>query len=871
MTEPSVFTWQWRRENKLSVNTTGSGLVRVRTTDRYPLVGFDFTGWRFRPEENLAEGERSNVNGVTSAFSAPGFAAATLTRGPGLLPADLAAGALSSQNWAGTPSLTDAIANGKYLEFALTPETAGAVEVNSLFVPYRYTATGPHSIALYYSFDGFATSSLVESLRIQDQASGTQLSSHLFRMPADPRLRDLTAPVAFRLYGWGGTGTGVGTFAPYNQNGPGQLDMVLFGGVRTESDVSAGADFWRDETSLLELEAVPAPGHVFTGWSGPRFHDDPLLTGLDLSAPFSITANFAASAANGVPDAWRQGFFGATPVAGDADPDGDGFTVRDEYLRGTDPTVSDDLIATDGLVLAQWENPQRDPELSGQWVVRDFGGGFRGVWESGNQGRSALTPFRPDGGSVAAVDHTSHDGPRLIVRDEVWQAGWSEGTVSTVVSVGDNDGVGLYFRYVDELNWYRVIVCGEDGATSRPRLGVSVEKRVNGQYSRLAFDNSIATDPADSSYFKRVRIEVDQAGSDFVIRVQGWDVLLPEPAYNTDLGATIQVSDSSHPAGRAGVGTWAMGEHTFEPAAWNPVNAGALFERFTVTVDGAPVFADDWATRPEGATLPTGWTSVFTDALAGAWSASAHGSFFQNTAAGAATTGTLAAPRANADGPAIVGPALGTSTYVIDAGLHPFEAGSVGLVFDYADNDNYGRVLFSNSFARQNGVVPSGVTIGRKVNGVWNEVIVGDTAFVPALGRPFRVSLARAGTAYVLNVQEPDRPETARRWTWTDALAAPAGDRVGFTTWRAVNAHFDYLDVYGVASADPELAITSIALVGGEIVLTVHNPSGQPYFVQRCEDLAAADWQTVATDVTANEWRTPLPSGLTRVFWRLAR
>lgn len=872
VTEASVFTWQWKRENRLSVQTTGMGLVRVRSTDRYPLIGFDFTGWRALTEENLAAGDRSNLTGVESTFSAPGFAATTLVRGSGLNAADLTAGALSSSNWNGTPAFADAVANNKYIEFSLAPQAAGPVEVNSLFVPYRYTATGPHSIALVYSFDGFATSSLVESLRIQDQASGTQFSSHLFRFPADPRLRDLTETVTFRIYAWGGTGTGVGTFAPYNLNGPGRLDMILYGGIRTETDVASSADLWRDQESLLELEAIPASGHVFTGWSGPRFHNDPLLAGLDLSAPLSITANFAASAADGIPDAWRQFYFGANPVDAGSDADNDGFTVRDEYLRGTDPTTPDVLIASDGIALAAWENTQRDPELAGQWVVRDFGGGFRGVWENSNHSRSALTPFRPDGQSVTSVDHTSHDGPRILLRNELWQAGWSEATLSAVISVGDNDGVNVYFRYVDELNWYRVTICGEDGATSRPRLGISVEKRENGQYSRLAFDNSMATDPADSSYFKRVRVEIDQAGSDFTIRVQGWDVLLDPPAYNPNLGATIQITDEAHPVGRAGLGTWAMGDFVVEPpVVWNPVTSGALFESFVITLNDTTVYADDWATAPEGTTLPADWSSVFTDALAGDWRSSVHGSLFQSSAAGAATTGTLAAPRANADGPALIGPALGASTYVIDAGLHVFGTGSVGVIFDYADNNNYGRVLFSNSFARQNGVVPSGVSIGRKVNGVWNEAIAGDLAFVPSLARPFRLSLSRAGSTYVLNVQEPDRPETARRWSWTDSLAAPAGDRVGFTTWRAVNAHFDYLDVYGVASADSELAITNITIEGSEIVLTVHNPSGQPYYVQSCPDLVVADWQTVATDRTGSEWRTPLPVGPSRVFWRLAR
>lgn len=873
ITEPSVLTWQWKRENRLTLQAEGAGVVRVRTTDRFPVVGFDFTGWRFATPETLPEGSTSNAEGVLATYAAPGFTLPALVRGPGLLPADLAAGGLSSQSWNNTPALADALATDKYLEFSLTaPGATPTIDLDSLEIPYRYTQTGPHSIALYYSFDGFTTSTLVEAVRIQDQVSGTQLSGRLFHLPADPRLRPLSGPVTFRLYGWGGTGTGVGTFAPYNQNGPGRLDLILYGGVRSTTDVNDYAQLWREENALIAMEALPAPGHVFLGWSGPRFHDANVLSGLSMTAPFTLSARFAAaSLGDGVPDAWRQAYYGATPAAADSDTDGDGFTLADEYRRGTDPTVPQGLTSGDHLPLSSWTNPQLDPELPGRWMIRDFDRGFRGLWDGSNHGRSALNPFRPDGQLVPSVDHTSHDGPRLVVRDEIWSTDWAQATLSTVISVGDNDGVNVYFRYTDELNWYRVTLCGEDGATSRPRLGVSVEKRVAGEYRRIAFDNTIALDPADAGFFKRLRVVVHQNGADFEVRVEGWDEFLSPPAFNPALGSVLTFRDESHPAGRAGLGVWAMGAHTFENPAWNPVDSGALFENFRLELGGAEVFGDDWAERALSETLPAGWAPAFGGDLAGQWSATAHGTLAQLSAAGAATTGTLLVPRANADGPSLLGPATGSSTYALDVGLQAYGVGGLGFVFDYVDADNYGRVLFTNRFAAQNGTIPSGVTISRKINGSWTDKVIGDDAFVPTLGAPFRASLARSGQDYVLNLQDPARPDIARRWTWNDPFAPLAPARAGFVTWRASDAHLLHLDVYAAVSADPALAITNITLVAGEIVLTVHNPSGQPYDVQRSTDLAAGDWTVVAPDQTGAEWRTPLPANLDRVFWRLAR
>ncbi|TVR53525.1 MAG: hypothetical protein EA425_03270 [Puniceicoccaceae bacterium] len=875
LNEASLLEWQWAAENLLTVGATGGGGVRVRTTERFPLLGFDFNGWVFLPEEELGPGQQSNINGVPSSLMAEGIDPTTIVRGPGLTPRHLGAGGISSENWNGTPSLDDAIAGGKYLEFSLVPTEEGPFEINSMYLPYRYTQTGPHSLALLYSFDDFATWTVVEALRIQDQASGTQLGNHLFTMPPDPALRELSQPVTFRIYGWGGTGTGVGTFTPTNENGPGIADLVVFGGASQTVTVTGTSELWRNAEALLEVEAFPAPGHIFVGWSGPVFSNQPKLAGLSMASPLTLGAVFDTSSEDdGIPDSWRQLFFGPEIVAADVDHDGDGFTVREEYLRGSNPTVPEPLLATDGLTFSSWENVQRDPQVPGRFLIRDFGGGFRGAWENSNDNRSALTPFRPDGGPVAAVDHTSYDGPRMIIRPEVWEESWSNGTVSTVFSVGDDDGVSLYFRYVDELNWYRVTICGEDGAPSRPRLGVSVEKRVEGEYAQLAFDNFMATDPADLGFFKRVRISVEQDGGSFLVRVTGWDEFITPPDFNPDFETVFFITDDSHPEGRAGIGAWAMGGHTFEEPEWNPVDSGVLFESFEITAGPAVVFTEDWSGLLLANVLPAGWTNAFADeaSLEGVWLTTAHGTVLQASGAGGGTSGTSGNPRADADGPLLVRSLPALASYILELGFHPFDAGAIGFVFDYQDEDNYGRVLFARTFGPAGGSIPTGVAISRKTDGQWTDLVVGDPTFAPTLGQPFQVSFSRSGARYVMNARAVDDPDTVHRWEWEDPSAASAGHRFGFTSWQAGNAHFLYADVYGIEAAPEDgLEVVAIQKVGDMILLTVRNPSGEPYNVQRTLDVSAGPWATVDTNQTGMTWTGAIPAGAGRVFWRLTR
>lgn len=865
--EPSVLEWIWQAEHRLLVEAQGSGAVEVRRTEPYLLLGYDFSSYTTAA---------STENGVPASSVDNAVDPSTITRGAGLNPANLSAGGISSNNWHLNPSLDSAIDGNKYLEFNVTPAAGESIELSSLYLPYRYTQTGPHSIALLYSFDNFATYTVAESMRIQDQSSGTQLARHSFILSDDPQLQDITGEVTFRIYGWGGYGSGVGTFAIYDEQAGEEDDMLIFGGSSEATTVTGSESFWLTPQALVQVQAQPNAGNIFTGWSGSFFSSRPELSGLDLRQPLTFTATFAAdSDSDNLPDDWELQYFGDLSADAAGDPDGDGFTNLEEYSRGSDPTSAEDLLAAGDVPLSPWENPQRDPTLPGGFIIHDFGSGYRGAWEASNHNRSAQTPFHPEGEDVPVVDNVSFDGPRMIVRADEWQEEWKDGTVETVISVGDNDGNTFYFRYQDELNWYRVSIAGQDSnAISRPLIGVSVQKRVNGIYSQLAPPQGIATDPTDTDFYKRLRVRVNATGSSFNIEVVGWEVAKNDWDGPGDFGYySTSFTDTDLEWGRAGFGTWAQGGFP-DSAAWNPVDAGTLFESFSVIHNEQVVFDEDWSSAPGADELPAGWENPFAgvDGLAGNWRLSAHGTIAQVTAQGNPTSGSSTSFAADADGPLLLAPPVDASSYILDMGFHPFSDGAIGFIFDYTDEDNYGRVLFANTIPGGENGIPSGVVVSRKQAGVWSDLFIGDTAFTYTPGQPFLVSFTRSGSQYGLTVEEMDQPGEVHRWQWEDAFAPTQGGRHGFTSWQSAHSHFLSLEVYGAAAAAVEgIAITAIDRTGSSIVLTVDNPSGEPYRVERTLDLTSGDWETVDTDQTGETWTGPIPADTDRAFWRLAR
>lgn len=680
--------------------------------------------------------------------------------------------------------------------------------------------------------------------------------------------------------GWVGRGSvpalGSGTQVAFRMETVSSLTWTWKTEVRWEVSAGAGgrvagaAAGWMDQGSAVAVSAVPDAGQVFVGWAGDVSGMSPTLN-LTLTRPLTVRARFAAdSDGDGLPDDWERRWFGGLVEGAEGDPDGDGRSNRIELERGTDPRGAESLVSMDGLA-SRWEMVQRDPVLPGQMVVRDFGGGFRGVWENSNDFREAVDARFI--GADRVVPGVSFEGPRMVIRTNTWNPAWTDFTSTTVFSVGDNDGNCVYFRYRDEDNWYRVTVCGENNNLDwRAPFGVTVQKRTGGVFAELAEDASIATDPSDTSFYKRVRVTVKAEGPNFEVRVAGWNAQATPPAWDEGAELVLSLNDTDHPAGRYGVGTW--GQSGGGPAtASNPVNAGALIEAVTVSVGGSEVFREDWLGLPLAADLPAGWERVGSGAPAGTWQVTAHGTILQTSNYSSPSTGTATSLRADGDGTVLLAPALGSAGQRLEFGFHPFDDDGIGFVYDFRDTNNYARVLFVSESTGP-GRVPQGVSVSRRSGGVWSDLVVGDPGFVYANGRPFAVEFSQQRGECRLTVLNLDATGSVPAvFGWSD-VPAVATNRFGFTCWGETDAHFLHARGYAMAEAPVVAApvIRAIRFEGGVLRFEVAAADGGVvgrYAVEAAEDVGSGRWTEVATGQTGTVWETPWRPGDAARFFRL--
>lgn len=645
-----------------------------------------------------------------------------------------------------------------------------------------------------------------------------------------------------------------------------QVNVTASSGGQVNVDGSTGE--YLPEGSDLTITATADNGYLFAGWSGATGVNEPSLS-WTLTRPLTLTANFLEdSDADGLPDNWEREFFGDLSQDAGSNPDGDAWTNIEEWEMGTNPDFAEQLLAEADWT-NRWVNVQRDPALPGQFGVVDFGDGYRGAYDVSNDFRGA-----DDGsfiGTENLVDNVSFDGPRIIVREEFWDESWNDFTAEITFTVGDNDGNCFYFRYVDENNWYRLTIVGENNSAAwRAPFGISVQKRVHGIFSEIISDQGIATDPADTSFYKKVKATVSANGDSFEVKVIGWDTFQSPAMYNPASEITLPFFDTDHAAGRIGYGSWGQGGGSTATATI-PVPGGVLVDDITVNVGGTVVFEETFEDAPLQNELPDGWENPFVgnSSLDGDWRVSAHGTIVQISNDFAGSTGTLETPKADVEGPILLAPDFGSTAYLLNVGIHAFDDDGVGIVYDYENPDNFARVFLASQ-GSGNGRLPQGVNISRKVDGVWTDFIVEDTGFVYTPGAPFHIQLANENGSYTLTIMSTDEPEMKAVWRWSDSDGVNGG-RVGFTCWGEADAHFTSYSVSSMPTIDQPgaLEITSITIAGGQVVLGVSNEGGATYNVEFSSDLSDGSWQVVESGLTADTWTGSADSG--QGFWRLSR
>ncbi|TGD72689.1 hypothetical protein E4634_14305 [Mangrovimicrobium sediminis] len=219
------------------------------------------------------DGQPGSQAGMAATDAAMGINAATLARG-----ADLGApggsASFSSNGWGGSDS-------GDYLSFSISVESGYSLQLASLEIATRASNTGPGTLGLFYSLDGFS-----DPLDTFAQP-GSDVVESLFDLSS---LAVITGSIEFRIMEIGDTqadGSG-------STSDAGTLRIV---------DRAAGATQFTGE---LQLQAVPLPASAWlfasalgaVGWRRRRA-DTRAVTGVDTDSGGGVDAGEVRGASAG--------------------------------------------------------------------------------------------------------------------------------------------------------------------------------------------------------------------------------------------------------------------------------------------------------------------------------------------------------------------------------------------------------------------------------------------------------------------------------------------------------------------------------------------------------------------------------------------
>ncbi|MGH9948038.1 MAG: beta strand repeat-containing protein [Pyrinomonadaceae bacterium] len=142
------------------------------------------------------------------------LSSANVTRGSGINAAALA-NTFNSNGFTLNGTFADAIANGDYLQFSVTPIASSQVSLSAIDANFRRSAAGPNMFQWQYSLDGFATPgvSIGSEVTFTD-ANTSGIAQPQINLVGISALQNVPNPasITLRLYGYGATAI-AGTFA----------------------------------------------------------------------------------------------------------------------------------------------------------------------------------------------------------------------------------------------------------------------------------------------------------------------------------------------------------------------------------------------------------------------------------------------------------------------------------------------------------------------------------------------------------------------------------------------------------------------------------------------------------------------------------
>ncbi|WP_284650787.1 choice-of-anchor D domain-containing protein [Flavobacterium terrisoli] len=186
----------------------------------------------------------TNGNGGTettepSVANDANISSASLSFGAGVTPA-LNAHRFGGSNWWNTgnstnSTLAEAIAGNDYIQFTVTPNAGYNFTPTSFVFQWERSGTGPSSVALRSSIDGYAANLGAVTGMAASLTTGNTITIS--------GLTNITTATTFRLYGYGGTATG-GTGGFDEAASPSIVNVVLNGTTALSAITTAQAGDW---------------------------------------------------------------------------------------------------------------------------------------------------------------------------------------------------------------------------------------------------------------------------------------------------------------------------------------------------------------------------------------------------------------------------------------------------------------------------------------------------------------------------------------------------------------------------------------------------------------------------------------------------
>lgn len=205
----------------------------------------------------------------------------------------------------------------------------------------------------------------------------------------------------FDLQGFGESVVTTGYGNLYNSEGSNHWLIATFDGTSSASPIVAGAaavlqQAWR---AWHGESATPAQIRAVLRATGTAQQGAAIIGPLpDLRAAL-VAAAQADTDEDGLPDVWERAHYTNIGQAGDSDSDGDGFTLREEFIAGTQPTNAASRF--DALTLALHAGHEITfPSATGRLYRLQYADDLLGTW----QGVAGQSNVAGTGGWQSLVD-----------------------------------------------------------------------------------------------------------------------------------------------------------------------------------------------------------------------------------------------------------------------------------------------------------------------------------------------------------------------------------------------------------------------------------------------------------------------------------